>query len=127
METTDDLDDDFEDFIKLKNDNVLDVLLNERNRKGLVSKVKYLSYLGILGCPERSKNVGESNYSQHVIQPWSIWLDYPELTPFDCDIIKRVLRTKHEAGQTVTESRIQDYKKIIHICEERLRQLGDTE
>ena len=65
----------------------------------------------------RQTNIGTSNYSTHFIQPWAIWLDYPELTPFDHDIIKRVLRTKEN------ESRVTEYKKIIHICCERLRQL----
>ena len=80
-----------------------------------------LKYLGIVHGGEendvRSHNVGTSNYSKHVIQPWSIWLDYPELTSWDHDIIKRVLRTK--SG----ESRLTDYGKIIHICEERIRQI----
>lgn len=65
----------------------------------------------------RSFNVGNSNYSKHLIQPWSIWLDYPELTSWDHDIIKRVLRTKQG------ESRLTDYEKIIHDCQERIRQL----
>ena len=76
-----------------------------------------LKYLGIIPDDTRSYNVGESNYSKHIIQPWSIWLDYPELTSFDHDIIKRVLRTKEG------ESREMDYLKIIHICRERIRQL----
>ena len=81
---------------------------------------KRLKYLGIIPDTNdtRSFNEGASNYSSHTIQPWSIWLDYPELSSFDHDIIKRVLRTK------ATDSRALDYKKIIHICEERLRQLG---
>lgn len=65
----------------------------------------------------RTANVGNSNYSKHLIQPWTIWMDYPELTSWDHDIIKRVLRTKKG------ESRKLDYEKIIHICQERLRQL----
>ena len=65
----------------------------------------------------RSFNIGTSNYSKHIIQPWSIWLDYPELTSWDHDIVKRVLRTKQG------ESRSMDYEKIIHDCQERLRQL----
>ena len=76
-----------------------------------------LDYLGILPSVERSYNIGKSNYSEHTIQPWSIWLDYPELTSWDHDIIKRVLRTKEG------ESRFTDYEKIIHDCEERIRQL----
>ena len=64
----------------------------------------------------RSYNIGKSDYSKRKIQPWSIWLEY-DLNPFDADIVKRVLRTKEG------ESRILDYKKIIHVCEERIRQL----
>ena len=78
-----------------------------------------LERLGIIdeseqGC--RAYNVGKSDYSKHTIQPWSIWLDY-DLNPWDADIIKRVLRTKEN------ETRVEDYHKIIHICEERIRQL----
>lgn len=64
----------------------------------------------------RSYNVGASDYSKHRIQPWDIWIEYG-LNPFDADIVKRVLRRK--AG----EDRVTDYKKIIHICQERIRQL----
>ena len=63
----------------------------------------------------RSFNVGTSNYSDHTIQPCSIWLDW-NLNPWDADIVKRVLRNK------LGESRKQDYEKIIHICQERIRQ-----
>lgn len=76
-----------------------------------------LKKLGIIPSEERSFNVGESNYSKHIIQPWSIWIDW-ELNAFDADIVKRVLRTKEG------ESRSKDYEKIIHICKERLRQLS---
>lgn len=78
-----------------------------------------LDYLGLIPNDVRSGNVGNSDYSQHLIQPWSVWLDY-DLNAFDADIIKRVLRTKEG------DSRELDYKKIIHICEERLRQIGKT-
>lgn len=71
----------------------------------------------------RSHNVGASDYSKHAIQPWDIWMEY-HLNPWDADIVKRVLRTKNEPGFTETESRIKDYKKIIHICQERIRQLS---
>ena len=81
-----------------------------------------LKALGIIGADEvRSHNVGASNYSEHLIQPWSIWLDYPGLSAWDCDIIKRVLRTKS------TDSRIMDYEKIIHICEECIRHINAIE
>lgn len=77
-----------------------------------------LVYLGIIDENNiRNRNVGNSDYSQQIIQPWTIWIAYPWLTPFDCDIIKRVLRTK--AG----EERKMDYQKIIHICQERIRQI----
>jgi len=80
---------------------------------------KQLKHLGII-CEEdtRSFNFGNSDYSKHIIQPWSIWIDY-DLNAWDADIIKRVLRTKKG------ESRILDYEKIIHICNERIRQLKD--
>ena len=71
----------------------------------------------------RNNNVGDSDYSKHIIQPWSVWLDW-NLNPWDADIVKRVLRTKNEPGFTETESRIKDYRKIIHICQERIRQLS---
>ena len=77
-----------------------------------------LRYLGIINENDstRNHNVGKSDYSAHIIQPWSIWLDW-NLNPWDADIIKRVLRTKED------EPRSMDYEKIIHICEERLRQI----
>lgn len=79
---------------------------------------KELKRLGIIPTEERSYNVGNSDYSKHVIQPWAIWLEY-DLNAWDADIIKRVLRTK--SG----ESRDSDYEKIIHDCKERLRQLRE--
>ena len=80
-----------------------------------------LEYLGIIDDCVRSHNVGKSNYSERLIQPWAIWLSYPELTSFDNDIIKRVLRTKEG------DSRRMDYEKIIHICKERIRQIDVVE
>lgn len=76
-----------------------------------------LRRLGIIPDETRSYNVGKSDYSKHIIQPWSIWLDY-NLNPWDADIIKRVLRTKED------EPRVLDYEKIIHDCKERIRQLS---
>lgn len=80
-----------------------------------------LKHLGIIhdekdGVDIRSFNIGNSNYSKHIIQPWSIWIDW-NLNAWDADIVKRVLRTKQG------ESRITDYEKIIHDCNERIRQL----
>ena len=74
-----------------------------------------LDYLGIIPNETRNHNVGKSNYSTKLIQPWTVWRAYPELTSFDHDIIKRVLREKDG------ETRRMDYEKIIHICEECIR------
>ena len=82
-----------------------------------------LEYLGIIQNDVRSHNVGKSNYSKKVIQPWTVWLDYEELTPWDYDIIKRVLRIKEEEGMSANEARKMDYEKIIHNCQERIRQI----
>lgn len=73
----------------------------------------------------RDHHIGQSDYSQHKIQPWDIWMEY-HLNPWDADIIKRVLRTKHEQGITEIESRILDYEKIIHVCQERIKQLHEN-
>lgn len=75
-----------------------------------------LDRLGIIPNGVREMNVGASDYAQHTIQPWAIWMDW-ELNAWDADIVKRVLRKKK------TDKRIMDYKKIIHICRERIRQL----
>lgn len=64
----------------------------------------------------RDYNIGKSDYAKHKIQPWDIWLEY-NLNPWDADIIKRVLRTKEGEGRKL------DYEKIIHVCQERIRQL----
>jgi hypothetical protein len=63
----------------------------------------------------RNHNIGSSDYAKRKIQPWDIWLEY-DLNPWDADIIKRVLRRKPG------EARL-DYEKIIHICQERIRQI----
>lgn len=81
-----------------------------------------LEKLGLIPNEVRKENVGKSDYSKHLIQPWSIWLDY-DLNAWDADIVKRVLRTKEEPGMPYKDSRIMDYNKIIHICKERIRQL----
>lgn len=75
-----------------------------------------LTRLGIIDADTRSHNVGASDYSKHLFQPWTAWIEY-NLNAFDADILKRVLRTKEG------EDRITDYEKIIHICQERIRQL----
>lgn len=94
----------------------------------VISKLLYdrLCKLGIIdNTGIRDHNVGTSDYSNHLIQPWSIWIDY-NLNAFDADIIKRILRTKTYEGKTEIESRIEDYNKILHICNERIRQLQCT-
>lgn len=65
----------------------------------------------------QSYNVGKSDYSKHVIQPWDIWKEY-NLNPWDADIVKRVLRTKEGEERTL------DYEKIIHICKYRIAELS---
>lgn len=75
-----------------------------------------LDRLGIIPCDVRSANVGKSDYAQHIIQAWTIWLVY-QLNPWDADIVKRVVR--HKEG----DSRRMDYEKIIHISQERIRQI----
>ena len=83
------------------------------------TRIDRLVNLGILKTTKTScqdHNVGKSDYSQHIIQPWHLWHEY-NLNPFDADIVKRVLRIKEG------ESRVLDYEKIIHICQERIRQL----
>ena len=82
-----------------------------------------LEYLGIIDNEVRSHNVGKSNYSKKVIQPWTVWRAYPELTGWDDDIIKRILRIKEEEGMSANEARKMDYEKIIHNCQERIRQI----
>lgn len=84
-----------------------------------------LSYLGIIRNDVNSHNEGNSNYNDgtHTISPWSIWLDYPELTSWDHDIVKRVLRTKVDAGYTPRQQRMLDYRKMRHDIDERIRQL----
>lgn len=63
----------------------------------------------------RGYNVGASDYAQHKIQPWDIWLEY-RLNPWDADIVKRLLRKKPG------ERRL-DYEKIKHVCDECIRQI----
>ena len=89
---------------------------------------KELERLGIIdNSGVRNDNAGTSNYSKHFIQPWTIWLDYPLLNSWDHDIVKRVLRQKVDAGYSAAEQRKLDYKKIIHDCEECIRQIEVTE
>lgn len=70
----------------------------------------------------QSYNVGSSNYSSMSIQPWQVWEAW-DLNPWDADIIKRIARTKAVEGMTYEEVRIEDYEKIIHICQYRIEKL----
>jgi len=79
-----------------------------------------LDYLGLIPNEVRDHNIGESDYSTKTIQPWAVWLDW-KLNPFDADIIKRISRHK------ATDPRKKDYEKIIHICQERIRQIEKEE
>jgi hypothetical protein len=100
-------------ILKLKN---LELLMKQNS--GVILKLKNL---GILKTTEencQSYHIGKSDYSNHIIQPWHVWLEY-NLNPWDADIVKRVLRNKKG------DSRDLDYKKIIHDCKERLRQLAE--
>ena len=85
----------------------------------LYAKLKHLGIINDANNNVRNHNVGNSDYSEHIIQPWSIWIDW-NLNPWDADIVKRVLRSK------IGSSRKEDYKKIIHIAQERIRQI-DTQ
>ena len=64
----------------------------------------------------RSHNVGDSDYAKHKIQPWDIWLNH-FLNPWEADIVKRVIRRKK------SQSRKEDFEKIIHNCQELIRQI----
>ena len=67
----------------------------------------------------RSYNVGASDYATHKFQIWDLWIEY-KLNSFDGDLLKRTLRHK------TTDPREMDYKKIIHICKERIRQIEEN-
>ena len=68
----------------------------------------------------RSFNVGASDYATHKYQSWDFWIRF-RLNSFDADLSKRTLRIKDGDGRAL------DYKKIKHICGERLRQLDTPE
>ena len=94
-------------------DTVNSRLLDEDTYKALIRQ-------GVLETSVRSYNRGSSDYSRHIIQPWTIWQDY-NLNPWDADIGNRILRTKQG------DSRRLDYENIIHICQERIRQIDIKE
>lgn len=103
----------------LTEDDLVQLLKQNRN------VIERLVNLGIIKITESdclSYNIGSSDYSSHLIQPWTIWEEY-KLNPWDADIVKRVLRTKVEPGVTPEAARIMDYEKIIHICKKRIDQI----
>ena len=83
----------------------------------LYAKLIELGIISASNDQTREYNVGASDYSDKVIQPWSIWLDW-NLNPWDADIVKRIGRHKEGEDDYIK------YEKIIHICRERLRQLN---
>ena len=64
---------------------------------------------------------GASDYNKHRYQIWDIWIKFRIENGFDCDLVKRTLRTKQ------TDPRILDYKKMKHIALERIRQFQNDE
>lgn len=79
----------------------------------------------VLGVSDvRSFNIGNSDYAEHKIQPWDVWIAY-RLNPFHADMVKRLLRTKAEEGMSPLEARRLDYEKIKHIAMECKRQKAE--
>lgn len=77
-----------------------------------------LEYLGIIDeTGVRGRNFGASDYNEHVITVWSIWLDYPNLSEFKKMMIKYLLREKD------TDPEELDLNKVKHYAEEILRQI----
>lgn len=75
-----------------------------------------LNYLGLIPSDIRSHNIGESDYSKQLVQPWTIMLAYKDSHNYlELDIIKRILRSKS------SDSRLLDYRKCQHILDELIR------
>lgn len=72
----------------------------------------------------RSSHVGTSDYSTKKIQPRDIWKEY-QMNPWDADIVKRLLRVKVIEGKSAAEARIEDYQKMIHICQMRIEDIKE--
>ncbi len=58
-----------------------------------------------------SYNIGESNYSEHLLQPWDI-IDAYQLNYYEGNIIKYLLRTK--------DNRVEDLSKLIHYAQKEI-------
>ena len=61
------------------------------------------------GIGTKEYNVGKSDYSKHLLQPWDLWKHMSN--PWLCDIVKRLLRTKEDTPK------MEDYQKIKHILQ----------
>ena len=62
--------------------------MEQKEEKKEISRKLYdkLEMLGIIDSSQvRTANEGNSDYAAHTIQPWSIWLDYKDLTPWDAN------------------------------------------
>lgn len=92
----------------------------EEERKRIITRLEYLGVIPTGLDNVRSHNIGDSDYAKKVIQPWSIWKEY-DLNPWDADVVKRILRQKR------SNSRKLDYQKIMHNCQERIRQIDNGE
>ena len=86
----------------------------------LYNKLRYLGIIDESGV--RGRNFGAADYNEdHICTPWAIFLDHPDLNFWEQDIIKRILRRKD------TDPRRLELQKMIHDCEEMLRQIDVTE
>lgn len=75
-----------------------------------------LNYLGLIPSDERAYNVGGSDYSRQLLQPWSIMLAYKGSHNYlELDVVKRILRSKS------ADSRLLDLQKCKHILDELIR------
>ena len=64
----------------------------------------------------KDSNIGESDYSTRKIQPWDVWESFNP-TPWEADIIKRLMRTKSAEDDEL------DLQKIRHVCEYKMMEL----
>ena len=88
-----------------------------RGKKEISFKLyKELKRIGVIPNKVNAKNVGKSDYSKNLIQPWVVFNSYKNLNYQECDLIKRILRTKKG------ESRLLDLEKSKHILDELIRQ-----
>ena len=90
----------------------------DKKEKVLIDKELFdsLDRLGIIPTEDNNRmyNIGASDYSRHIIQPWSIIHEY-DLDYLKGSMLKRLLRSKS------TDSSYQDMKKIKHEAGEWIR------